>query len=62
MNGACGRYHGQWTCWFRIWRNGPGLHISNRKRDEALFSERYGYVRARYIAGIRIQVLHAEAR
>lgn len=41
--------------WFRLY--GYGLHVCNRARDEALFSERYGFKRALYIFGWRIEVL-----
>jgi hypothetical protein len=41
--------------WFRV--RGWGLHICNRKRTDAMFSERYGYRRALYVFGVRFEVL-----
>jgi hypothetical protein len=41
--------------WFRVF--GYGLHISTRKRADALFSERYGYHKALYLFGLRVEAL-----
>jgi hypothetical protein len=41
--------------WFRI--KGHGLHVKLAKGHEPLFSERYGYRRAWYFAGLRFEGL-----
>jgi hypothetical protein len=41
--------------WFRI--KGYGLHVSTKKRENALFSERYGFRKALYLFGLRFEVL-----
>lgn len=46
---------GHYGLWFRVY--GYGLHISTRKRIEAMFSERYGYRKALYVFGLRFEVL-----
>lgn len=43
--------------WFRIF--GYGLHVSTKKRADALFSERNGFRRALYLFGLRFAVLTA---
>jgi len=48
--------HGwRWGFWFRI--RGYGLHVSLAKGHQPLFSERYGYTKAWYVAGLRIATL-----
>lgn len=41
--------------WFRIY--GYGLHVCTRPRERALFSERYGYAKALYAFGLRLEWL-----
>lgn len=41
--------------WFRIC--GYGLHVCTRKREQALFSERYGHRRALYLFWLRFEYL-----
>ncbi len=41
--------------WFRVF--GYGLHINLAKHHLPLFSERYGYRKAWYFAGLRVEVL-----
>lgn len=62
--------------WFFAWRKSPltehtgfcfrvfgwGLHVSTKRKEGALFSERYGYVRPLYFFGIRVQVLRPQRR
>lgn len=48
-------FPGEYGCWFRIL--GYGLHISTRKKEDAYFSERYGYREALYVLGLRIELL-----
>ena len=45
----------KWGFWFRIY--GRGLHVKLAKGHEPLFSERYGYSKAWYIFGLRIEPL-----
>jgi hypothetical protein len=46
---------GRWCAWVRLW--GHGVHVSNRARSEAMFSERYGYTRPLYLLGLRFERL-----
>jgi hypothetical protein len=41
--------------WFRIF--GWGLHVSTKRREDALFSERYGYTKVLYLFGLRFAAL-----
>lgn len=41
--------------WFRVF--GWGLHVKLARGHVPLFSEHYGYRRAWYVAGLRIEVL-----
>lgn len=45
----------RWALYGRLW--GRGLHFSNKRRGEALFSERYGHTRVWYFLGLRLEVL-----
>lgn len=40
--------------WFRV--RGWGLHVSTKPRSAALFSERYGYRKASYVFGLRLEL------
>ena len=58
--GSCWRSGKGWPFawsgfWFRVC--GYGLHVSNKRRSEALFSERNGFRKALYVLGIRLEVL-----
>lgn len=41
--------------WFRVF--GVGLHVGNRPKSKAMFSERYGYRKAWYCFGWRFEFL-----
>jgi hypothetical protein len=43
--------------WFRVF--GYGLHVSTKKRKDALFSERYGFRKVLYLFGLRFEALKA---
>lgn len=45
----------RWGFWFRV--RGYGLHVKAAKGHEPLFSERYGYTKAWYFAGLRFEYL-----
>jgi hypothetical protein len=49
------RQHAATGFFFRLF--GYGLHVSTRKPEAALFSERYGYRKALYLFGLRFEVL-----
>jgi hypothetical protein len=63
MRWRAGRVAGEtqsWTpdysgFWFRV--RGYGLHVSTRRREDAIFSERMGLRKALYLVGLRFEVL-----
>lgn len=44
-----------WALYFRVF--GYGLHLSDRPRIAAYFSERYGLRKAWYALGVRVEAL-----
>lgn len=52
--------HPWWGFWVRIYGYGP--FISTKPRDDALFSERYGYRRVWYLFGLRFEWLRPVER
>lgn len=49
----------RWGVVFRV--RGYGLHIKLARGHVKLFSERYGYRKAYYLAGLRLEVLTPRA-
>lgn len=53
--GGVGFAYMRWVIYGRLF--GYGLHLSDKKREDALFSERNGYRKAYYFFGLRLEPL-----